>query len=410
MAIRRDALAARREALGFTQEAPAQQLGVELSTVGRWERGTLTPQLWRRPDLAELLKVSLDELDRLLKPPGPQIVASHVLSGELAESFAALNVEQQHHVDAALADARRYFDGPVVDYFRCQLDICMLNDGEHGSTRTLPAVLGLLGAVDRHGREVRPVVRRDLLSFAACGAEFVGWLYRDANDLVQAGFWYDRATEWAQEASDLLMQGYVLLKKSQMAYDARDALRVFTLAQAALEGPWQLPMRIRAEVTQQVALGMAMCGEPLPAVERTLDDARELLAQASTDDERSGLPGGYFTGATLMLRAATAFIEAGKPARSALMFGEVLANCELSRRDAGLFRARRAAALALSGEPDEAATVGLESVEMATATHSRRTLGVLAQVMDTLAPWRSRPLVRQLQDAMARVAVVSTSC
>jgi len=74
------------------------------------------------------------------------------------------------------------------------------------------------------------------------------------------------------------MQGYVLLKRSQMAYDARDALRVFTLAQAALEGPWQLPRRIRAEMTLQVALRMAICGEPLPAVERTLDDARELLA------------------------------------------------------------------------------------------------------------------------------------
>ena len=96
-----------------------------------------------------------------------------------------------------------------------------------------------------------------------------------------------------------------------MAYDARDALRVLTLAQAALEGPWHLPRRIRAEVTLQVALGMAMCGEPLPAVERTLDDARELLAGATGDDE-PGLPGGYFTETTLVLRSAVAFIEAGQ--------------------------------------------------------------------------------------------------
>jgi len=315
--------------------------------------------------------------------------------------LAALNADQQRHVDAALADARRYFDGPVVDYFRHQLDICVANDGERGSTRTLPAVLGLLGAVDQHGPEVRPAVRRELLSFAACGAEFAGWLYRDANDPVRARFWYDRATEWAQEAGDLLMQGYVLLKRSQMAYDARDALRVFTLAQAALEGPWQLPRRIRAEMTLQVALGMAMCGEPLPAVERTLDDARELLAAATGDDERPGVPGGYFTETTLVLRSAVAFTEAGKPARSAVMFGEVLADAGLSRRDAGFFGARRAAALAMSGEPDEAATVGLESVEVAAVTNSRRTLRVLAEVMDTLAPWRSRPVVRELHDAMA---------
>ncbi|WP_422646759.1 helix-turn-helix domain-containing protein [Actinoalloteichus caeruleus] len=68
MGTRRDALAARREALGFTQQTFAEQLGVELSTVGRWERGTLTPQPWRRPDLAAILKVSLTELDALLSP------------------------------------------------------------------------------------------------------------------------------------------------------------------------------------------------------------------------------------------------------------------------------------------------------------------------------------------------------
>ncbi|MFF0146991.1 helix-turn-helix protein [Amycolatopsis sulphurea] len=77
MAIRRDALAARREALGFTQETLAQELGVELSTTGRWERGTLTPQPWRRPDLAKLLKVSLDDLDILLNPPGSKIATGH---------------------------------------------------------------------------------------------------------------------------------------------------------------------------------------------------------------------------------------------------------------------------------------------------------------------------------------------
>lgn len=71
MARRRDYFAARREALGFTQESLAHQLGVELSTVGRWERGTLMPQPWRRPDLAGVLRVSLQELDGLLTPPQP---------------------------------------------------------------------------------------------------------------------------------------------------------------------------------------------------------------------------------------------------------------------------------------------------------------------------------------------------
>ncbi|GDY33475.1 helix-turn-helix domain-containing protein [Gandjariella thermophila] len=66
MANRRDALAARREAMGFTQQSFAIRLRVELSTVGRWERGTLTPQPWRRPQIAAALGVSLEQLDKLL--------------------------------------------------------------------------------------------------------------------------------------------------------------------------------------------------------------------------------------------------------------------------------------------------------------------------------------------------------
>ncbi len=352
MAAKRHRLAQRRKAVGFTQEGLAERLGVDPTTVRRWESGGTEggPQPWLRTKLARCLQVSADQLEKLL---------SEKVTTDGA--FAALNVDERQHVEAALTDARRYLDGPVVDYFRRQLDVCMADDGERGPTKTLPTVLGLLRAVDQHGREVQPAVRRELLSFGACGAEFAGWLYRDANDPVRAGFWYDRATEWAQEAGDFPMQGYVLLKKSQMAYDARDPLRVSTLAQAAHEGPWQLPKKVSVEVIQQEALGMAMRGEPLPAVERKLDDARCILAQTTADDEQPGMLGAYFNDTTLLLRTASSFTEAGKPGRAAVIFGEVLKNASLSRRDTGYFRSRRAAALALSGEPDEAAQVGLSS-------------------------------------------------
>jgi len=66
MMTRRSALAARRKALGYTQESLAAAVDVELSTVGRWERGTGTPQPWRRRKLATALQVSLEQLDTLL--------------------------------------------------------------------------------------------------------------------------------------------------------------------------------------------------------------------------------------------------------------------------------------------------------------------------------------------------------
>lgn len=174
-----------------------------------------------------------------------------------------------------------------------------------------------------------------------------------------------------------------------------------SFAEAARQGPWQFPIKVRAEVTQQAALGLAMVGEPIGAVEREMETARELLTKAASDDERVGPGSAYFTIDTLLLRQAACYTEAGKPARGAALFADVLATGSLSRRDAGFFRARRAAALALSGEPDEAAKVGLEAARVAKETHSERTTRLLTDVVRTLAPWRSRPGPRALREAVS---------
>lgn len=48
-----------RHAAGYTQEIFAEALGVDRTTVGRWERGVQSPQPWQRPDLATALDISL---------------------------------------------------------------------------------------------------------------------------------------------------------------------------------------------------------------------------------------------------------------------------------------------------------------------------------------------------------------
>jgi transcriptional regulator with XRE-family HTH domain len=63
----RDKLAARRRALGHTQESLAEILGVAVSTVARWEQGGGCPLPALRRPLAEALSVSLEGLDRLLR-------------------------------------------------------------------------------------------------------------------------------------------------------------------------------------------------------------------------------------------------------------------------------------------------------------------------------------------------------
>jgi tetratricopeptide (TPR) repeat protein/transcriptional regulator with XRE-family HTH domain len=69
-AAKRRRLAQRRKAMGLTQEQLAERLGVERTTVVRWERGQTEPQPWVRPRLARALQASADRIEELLAADG----------------------------------------------------------------------------------------------------------------------------------------------------------------------------------------------------------------------------------------------------------------------------------------------------------------------------------------------------
>ncbi|MGW2704472.1 helix-turn-helix transcriptional regulator [Streptomyces sp. NPDC001340] len=66
MAAKRQRLAQRRKASGYTQEQFADALTVDRTTVQRWERGEADPQPHQRPKMAKLLRLTSRELDELL--------------------------------------------------------------------------------------------------------------------------------------------------------------------------------------------------------------------------------------------------------------------------------------------------------------------------------------------------------
>jgi DNA-binding XRE family transcriptional regulator len=67
VALRRLRLAQRRKALGYSQEDLAALVGVDRSTVIRWERAETEPQPWLRRKLATHLRVTPEELTELLE-------------------------------------------------------------------------------------------------------------------------------------------------------------------------------------------------------------------------------------------------------------------------------------------------------------------------------------------------------
>ena len=127
-----------RKAAGFTQEEAAYRLGVDRSTIARWESGETEPLPWLRPKLATLLGVTLARLEELLLAVDTETDPS----AADAEVDDRLDPDEQRHLAAALAGARRYLDHSVVTYFRRQLDTCENDDGAYGPTTTLPVVLG----------------------------------------------------------------------------------------------------------------------------------------------------------------------------------------------------------------------------------------------------------------------------
>lgn len=422
----------------INQEVVANWLSLSQTQLSRIEKGPPPDELSKLIHWAQILGVPEEllwfklpedatpasdkpasgaELSLGMDEPVPQIEAGRVLSADwlhmsdlerrafLARVFGtmalpALSLDELKHIAAALEDARRYLDGSVVGYFRRRLTTCAADDGDHGPRRTLPVVLGILAAVEHSARQVRPAVRRELLEVGAESAEFAGWLYRDIGAPDLAAYWRDRASEWAQEAGHFTLQGYVLLRKSQAAWDERDGLRMLTLAQAAQEGPWELPLKVRAEAAQQEARGHAMLGDDPDLMDRKLDEARQLVTDTGEPDDPNAQLSAHYDASLLAMQTAICFDEARQPARAVELYETELSPTVFSHRDYGYFRALMASSLAAAGEPDEAGAVGLGALAIARETNSTRTKSELQRVVGRLGPWSTRPVVRELRDAL----------
>jgi tetratricopeptide (TPR) repeat protein len=330
-----------------------------------------------------------------------QLRRAFLAGGLAALTLPALGLDELKHVTAAVIDARRYADTEVVGYFNRQLDSCAVNDGRSGPRRSLPVVLGLIAAIQAVAADSRPAVRRELLRVGARASEFAGWLYRDVCVPALANYWRDRAIEWAQVTGDSTMQGYVLLKKSQAGWDERDALRMLTLAEAAQEGPWRLPARVRAEAAQQQARGHAMLDGSLALVRSKLSEAHSLLEQDRADPETPTAEiAAHYDEALFGLQVAICYCEAGEPERSLELYDRWLSPETFSRRDYGFFLALKGTAYAQADEPDSAAAAGAEAFSLARETESVRTAQEVTRLAIQLSRWRDRDSVHDLRKAV----------
>ncbi|CAM5550629.1 hypothetical protein SPURM210S_07911 [Streptomyces purpurascens] len=208
MARRRQRLADRRRAVGLTQEALAEKLGVDRSTVVRWEMGAASPQPWMRPRLADALQVSVAVLVDLLGDENE--VTSGRQRGRKVVPFDTVKADL-----TTAADLRHAFDELAARYDQAPSASLLAKGGEHLSLITYMARRASYGRVER-----------ELLGLQADALTLMGQLVWDASqrrDHTTARGYYDESVQVARRLRDHTLEGRALLRTCYVAlYGAQD--------------------------------------------------------------------------------------------------------------------------------------------------------------------------------------------
>lgn len=405
-----------RKAAGLTQNGLAVRLaeitGITTVTqpeISRWESGRRRPTDWL-PALATALGVTENYLaacPQHLEPAGDEweqmsellrrTFLKHGIALGATAGPAPVGLGDLQRIAAALDDARRYADTTVAEHLTDRLDTVAALDRTRGPADAVPEVLGLIAATEKIAADAKPAVRLQLLRLITRAAELAGWFYRDLAAEQPAAYWRDRAMEWAQAAGDLPMQGYVLLKKAQAAWDTRDGLRMLSLSEAVQDGPWNLPIKVRAEAAQQVARGHALLDADHATIDRHLGYAHDLLDRA---DITTVSLSPHYDEALFNVQVAHTLATCGRAEQALTAYDQWLTPQVFERRDYGYHLAFKAHAHAHAGDTDTAATTGIDALTIARDTSSARTHAALIRLTGDLRPHWRRPRVAELREAM----------
>lgn len=124
MAGKRQRLAQRRKASGYTQEQFADALKVDRTTVQRWEKREVDPQPHQRPKIAKLLELTSRELDELLASdslpispaPGWVVATTPTTDDEMAAWELSRRVQASGVGMETLTRLERAFDDLATAY------------------------------------------------------------------------------------------------------------------------------------------------------------------------------------------------------------------------------------------------------------------------------------------------------
>jgi len=381
MPSKRIRLAQRRKAAGFTQESLAEHLGVERSTVGRWESAETEPQAWLRPKLARALRISDDELQSALS------------------DVTVIQEQPSERVNYALENPGSA-DLMVVAYLHGRLR--QLDESYDQASST--SLLGPAGHVHGQVKFLRenasnPRVRRALYEVEADSATLMGQLVWDVSqrrDHHAPLAYFDEAVGAARHARDPSTASYATLRMSFVAlYGEKNPTRGVMLAQQSAEMAKQASPALTGLSLLHVAEGYAMTGA-LKECEDALRKAETQFDRVSMDDVAAP----YYTINEYNRLTGSCYLFLDLPERAEPILRMTTRALASKKKSQAIALGNLTLALIRQGKLDEAAGVMHRTIDAVELTRGGGGLNLAFSAGQALRQWRNEPWAQDINDRL----------
>ena len=380
VARKRHRMAQRRKAVGLSQEGLAEVVGVDRSTVVRWERADTEPQPWHRPKLARALRVSVEQLDVLLAdvvdaPSRPNERLDYVLKHPGSVDLVAV---------ASLREQLQRLDG---QYDHMPSTLLLAETGQtYGQTVFLRKHAGSL-------------VRRELLAAEVESATLMGQLVWDASqrrDHGTANHFFDQAIAAARQRRDAIGEAHAELRKSYVAlYGIRIPRVGLALAHRAAVAADHHSHVLAGLAMLHVGEAHAMLGDR-STCDEALGSAEEHFARIRLDD-----PAGVLFSPSLHGRlAGSCFLFLGMPDKAEPILDATRRAHKDQNKSTAIVLGNLALARIRQRNVDGAVIRLHEAIDVVERNRGGGGLNIVFTAARELRPWRNERVVQEVNDRL----------